>query len=122
MTEINSLKVKRLEIDTIIRQELEAIEERKTLIISVPKIRMLSIGMMKLEKPDFLASSFELEKKVYDLENKIDYINELLTQRESYKINNGAMTNFLPNLKIKNEFVLSYLYQLQNLMEELVVD
>lgn len=116
--DIKKLKERLARLNAIIRNELEVMNNNQTLVLSLPHLDLMYPGILLIERPKFLENNNSLIEELFELEVETSYLNELISARESHKINNGAMTNYMSRLKTQNEVILSYVLKLQECLNK----
>lgn len=102
------------DISKLVNQEISIIDNGRTLVQPLPRISNGFWDLLRLHVP----ASFNEKPETFLLVQKVAvsgaYINEVVTSRENWRVNNQSMSNFPTRLKIYDNDLLSLIGQYNN--------
>jgi len=104
----------------IIRDEMEVLSKKQTLIVPLLYLKSGFWDYLKFNIPNRIYSETGMLEKLKDISLLAEHINESIRSRQNYKDTSGAMTNFSGSIKVKNEVIESNLKRLNELLDNVI--
>lgn len=122
-TIVHELETNALEMEDnkqTILQEIKALESQKIVVKPLLKMNNDFPFFLNMNCPSLFKDQINLLEEMRKISKITNEINETIQSRESYRVNNGAMTNYENRIKIYDEILLRSILQLEKLMPDFV--
>ncbi len=91
---------------TLLNRELAVIDEGKTLVVPLNQLQVGFWDLVKVNLPQKVFAEPDFLAEVREISQLTDQVNETVRSRESYRIHNGAMSNYLSRMAKYDQLLL----------------
>ncbi|MFH1287002.1 MAG: hypothetical protein ABII02_04630 [Candidatus Magasanikbacteria bacterium] len=103
-----------------ILQELNVLEQKKIIVKPLVKLNGDFSSFLTMNCPSLFKNQADLLEEMRKITKLTNEINETIQSRESYRVNNGAMTNYETRIKIYDEILQNSIMKLEMLMPDFI--
>lgn len=101
-------------------QELKALKEKKIIVKPLIKLNNDFSSFLIMNCPSLFKNQANLLEEMRKISKLTNEINETIQSRESYRVNNGAMSNYENRVKIYDEILQNSILRLEMLMPDFI--
>jgi len=106
----------------IIKEDLEALENKKTLIRPLLLLKSGFWDYLKFNIPNRLLDNMELLEKLKDISLLAEHVNETIRSRQNYKDTSSAMGDFGESIRMKDNVINSDLGRFNEGVDDVLSD